>query len=907
LDKNNNFILLKKIIINQLLIFIYVCAFSVVFASNHYATKSFIPINYFYKNEPDSIKKIDLDTIKFNSSTDTSVQKNDDFEYFSEKYLRKNDSLKQKSNNSFDVPVDYIAQDSSIFDFNKQKIYLYGDAHIIYENIELWADFVELDISRNEVLAYGVKDSLGEVQGKPIFKENDEEFRADTIRYNFDTKKGLIKVVITKFEESFLHGEKTKLHSNKHVHLVDGKFTTCDLDHPHYYFKISKAVVIPDDKIISGPVYMVIEDIPTPLGLPFVFFPNTKGGSSGVIIPTFGEEGNRGFFLRDAGYYIAISDQLDMSIMGDIFSKGSWGIGLKSNYKVRYKYNGNLNFKYNKNVFGYKGLNNYETQSMYALRWRFVQDSKFRPNSSFSADVNLSSTAFDKYNSYNANNLMTNTKQSSISYTNSLPNTPFNFSAAFRHSQNNRDSTVHLTLPDISLSTSRLFPFKRQTAVGSSKWYEKVGFTYTMNMTNQITSHEDSLLNITPDKLLNGFSHRIPISTSLKFLKFTTLTPSFNYNERWYFRTLEKNWVYNNPSDPTSTDGYLNLTQQNQFSRVWDYSTSLNWNTQIYGTFQFKGKNLKAIRHVMSPSVNFTYLPDFGVEKFSYYDEYSRIQYNANTGQYDTVSYTYSRFESAPYGTPQRGGAGSLNFSLGNNLEMKLRNSKDTVNNEKKIKILESLNFTTNYNIMADSLNWAPVNMSGRTKINFLNVNFSAVFDPYAIAENPYSGAGMRINKAEFYETGNIFRLTAAKIDLSFNLNSKANESNQNRESQLQTLYGYPDHYVDFNIPWNVRINYSLRYNKPYFDAKTVQTINFSGDFNLTDNWKISFSSGYDIEENKPSYTTLDIYRDLHCWEASVHIVPFGTYKSYMFQINVKAAMLKDLKITKQRSWYDNF
>jgi hypothetical protein len=809
----------------------------------------------------------------------------------------------QKKTGGLDVPVYYEAQDSMLFDFIKQKIFMFGSAHVIYEDIQLWADYIEMDVNNNEILAFGIPDSLGIEQGKPVFKEGEEEFKSDTIRYNFDTKKGLIKQVITKFEESFLHGGITKMHPNKHIHITDGKFTTCDLDHPHYYFKISKAVVIPDDKIVSGPVYLVVEDIPTPLGLPFVFFPNTKGGSSGVIIPEFGEEENRGFFLRNGGYYFAINDYLDLTVLGDFYARGSWGLGLQSNYRKRYKYNGDFQFKYNKNVFGYRGLENYQAQSLYAVRWRFAQDPKARPNSNFSADVNISSSAFDRFNSYSANNFMSNTKQSSISYSNSLPNTPFSLTAALRHSQNNRDGTVNLTLPDISLSSTRLFPFKRKTAVGASKWYEKIGFNYSMNMTNQVTAHEDSIFTITADNLRNGISHRIPISTSLKFLKFTTLTPSFNYNERWYMRSVEKQWVIPDGADA----GYLQDTYINEFSRVWDYSTSLNWNTQIYGTFQFKGKNLKAIRHVVSPSVSFTYLPDFGTERYSYYDEYSRIMYNANTGQYDTVSYFYSRFETAPYGTPPRGGAGSVNFNLGNNLEMKVSDKRDTSNNDKKIKIFESLNFTTNYNIMADSLKWAPVNMSGRTRINFLNVNFNALFDPYAIAENPYGGAGVRINKAEYLESGKLFRLTSANLNLGFSLNSKNMPTKEVSNEQMRSLYGYPEHYVDFDIPWNVRINYSLRYSKPYYESNVVQTVNVSGDFNLTSKWKISFTSGYDVKNKKASYTTIDVYRDLHCWEASIHIVPFGTHKSYMFQINVKADMLKDLKIAKRRSWFDNF
>lgn len=811
----------------------------------------------------------------------------------------------KKSDMSFDYPVYYDAEDSLLFDFMKKKAYLYGKAVVIYESVVLNSEFIQMDFGNNEVYAHGITDSTGALIGKPTFKDGEEEFTADTIRYNFRTKKGIIKDVMTEFEGSYLHGSKTKMQPNKDIHMIDGKFTTCDLEHPHYYFSISKAKVIPHDKIISGPAYLVIEDIPTPLGIPFGFFPNSKGGSSGIIIPEFGDEENRGFFLRNGGYYWAINDFVDLTILGDLYSKGSWGTSILTNYKVRYKYSGNFNLKYNRNILGYKGIN-FSKSDLYAIKWRYSQDPKARPNSTFSADVNISSSKFDRFNSYNANNYMSTNKQSSISYSKVFANSPFSMTSAFRHNQNNATGAINLTLPDLSFNMGRIYPFKRKVKVGDNKLYEKIGIAYTMNLTNQISTSDSTLFDIGFDNMTNGITHRIPISTSSKLFNYTTISPNFNYVERWYFKTMQKNWMFASPSDTVES---LNSQYYSNFSRVWDYSFALKWSTQIYGTFNFIKGNLKAIRHVITPSVYFSYLPDFGQEKFNYYDDYSRIQYNGTTGQYDTVSYSYSRFEGLPYGTPSRGGAGSVNFDIGNNLELKLRNTQDTTKADKKVKLLENLTFAGSYNIMADSLNWSPLTVNGRTKIKFLDLNFNASFDPYAYALSPYDTTlGWRIDQSALTANGKLVRLTLANITAGFSLNSAKGESKANGDTDpYQTLYGYPDQYVDFNIPWNVRVNYTFRYIKPYFESTITQTVNVSGDFNLTKKWKISFTSGYDIVTKKPSYSTVEIYRDLHCWEASLHLVPFGQHKSYMFQINVKASMLKDLKLAKRRSWYDNF
>lgn len=815
----------------------------------------------------------------------------------------------KKSSTEYDFPIYYTSDEKGMTDFRNKKSYLFTNAKISYEEITLTADYMELDFSNNEVLAHGMFDSLGNVVGKPVFKEGEDVYQADTIRYNFKTKKGIIKNVTTEFDGSFLHGGKTKMHANRHVHMVDGKYTTCDnINCPHFYFQISKAIVIPNDKIVSKYANLVIADIPTPIGLPFGFFPNTKNGTSGVIIPTLGNEETRGYFLRDGGYYWLISDKADLTLLGDIFSKGSWSLGMRAKYKVRYKYSGHLNLKYNKNSFGYKGLPNYKTEELFEFVWVFNQDPKARPNSTFSADVNMSSTKYNKENLYDPGDFMATNKQSSISYSKNFPNTPFSLSLALRHNQNNKTGTINFTLPDLSFSMNRIYPLKSKVKVGESKWYEKVGVSYTMNLTNRIKTNEKSFFNIGFDSITNGISHTIPVTTSLKFLKYTTVTPSFTYTERWYVKSMNKHWV-DTSSNVAIPGGYVESDYLAGITRAWDYKASISWMTQLYGTFNFKGNGkLKAIRHVLSPKLSVNYTPDFSKPKYKFYDDYYQIRYNNSTGQYDTVSYFYSRFEGLPYGGPPKGGSGILNLDLDNNLEMKLRNKSDTSSVDKKVKIFESFSFGTNYNIFADSLKWAPLSISGRTRISILDFSFRGMFDPYSYDVDKY-GSFVRIDKLLFRDNSKnnkIARLTSAYLSVDFSLNPKAREKAKNTNA-YRTQYGSPYPYADFSIPWNMRVSYAINYSKP-FDKETItQAINISGDLNLTEKWKVSINTGYDIVRKELTYTTVDIYRDLHCWEASLHIRPFGNYKSYMFQINVKSSVLQDLKLNKRRSWYDNF
>lgn len=812
---------------------------------------------------------------------------------------------KKANSSSLDKPVYYIAKDSNINLIQEELLLLYKEAEIKYDDIQLNADFILVDMKTKEVTAYGLLDTAGNTTGKPIFVQGDETFVADTIRYNFDTKKGIIKNVTTEFDGAYLHGGKTKRHKDESIHMVDGKFTTCDMDHPHFYFKLSKAKVIPEDKVVSGPAFLVIEDIPTPLGIPFGFFPNKKGATSGVIIPEYGEEINRGFFLRNGGYYWAVNDYMDMLFTGDIYSKGSWGAGLRTNYRIKYKMSGNLSFNFNKNVLGYQGFDNYENNQLYRFKWVHKQDPKAHPSFSFNASVDMSSSAYDKYNSYNPSAYMTNTKQSSVNISKFWPGTPFSFNMALQHSQNNRDSTVTMTLPNISFNVSRIYPLKRKNASGKERFYEKIGLSYNMQASNRLTTKEDSIFDANFKDFNNGIKHSIPVNTNLKLFKYITVNPYFNYTERWYMKSLSIAWDDNllNPSDSTFGD----YAEENiyGFNRVWDFKTGASFSTKIYGMFNYNGNYLKALRHVITPNVNLVYYPDFSAERFSYYADYiSDIYYDEMTGQFDTISKTYSRYRDGIYGNAPASGAGSVRFNLTNNLEAKVANPSDTTGKLKKIKLLESLSFNTGYNMMLDSLNWSPVNMTGRTSIGKLNLNFNAQFDPYAIDIDSL-GSAYRVNTMQFTRDGKFARVTSAGLTASMRFSADGIGGEDKNIDNF--LYGYPHSYVDFSIPWSFSVDYNLNYRKPYNEETITQTVRLRGDVNLTKKWKVTFSTGYDFLNKQLSYTNIEIHRDLHCWEMSLAFVPFGNRQFYSFQLNVKSSLLQDLKLQRKQNWVDNF
>ncbi|NOZ46896.1 MAG: LPS-assembly protein LptD [Chlorobi bacterium] len=802
--------------------------------------------------------------------------------------------ITKKRKSVINAPIEYNAQDSMIFSMIGHKVYLYGSGEVHFQEITLKADYIEINLDSNTVYAYGIADSIGKVRGKPFFKQGKEEFTSDTLTFNYKSHKGLIKGVITEEGEGFLHGKITKQQANGEIHLKGGKYTTCNLEHPHFYIALSKAIVIPDDKIVTGPAYLVVAGVPIPFFLPFGFFPNTTSRASGVIIPDYGEEKNRGFYLRRGGYYFAIGEHLDFKVLGEYYTKGSWGLQFNSKYKKRYKFNGNLSANYK-----YTIVNDVTPpKKLFNFKWTHQQDPKAKPNSNFSANVNFGSTQYHRYDNISTQNYLSNTKQSSISYRKNWPNSPFNMSANFRHSQNSIDSTINLTLPEMTFTMNRIFPFKRKEAIGKQKWYEKIGISYSSNMRNSLKNIKDTALfdPATWKKFENGIQNSVPISTSIN-LKYFTLSPSVNYKERWYFHSIQKYYdrdVYINGND--TLQGRIVIDTIPGFNRVYDYSTSASLTTKLYGFYQFLGKNKTAVRHVVTPSVSISYRPDFGEPKWGYYKDYI-------DEKDDTIR--YSIYEKAIFGTPGSGRSGSLNFRIGNNLEMKVKNKRDTTNTFKKIKLIEGFTISSSYNMLADSLNWSAISFNGRTKLfNLINITTNGRMDPYA-----YDSLNSTvINKFEYTTSGKLARLTSASLSAGFSINSKKlkklfSPEEEDQDNKSEDI----DPFSDFSLPWNFRIDYSLRYTKPRLEAKITQALRFSGDVSLTNKWKIGVSSGYDFIVREFTYTSINIARDLHCWQARFTWIPFGFRQQYTFTINAKASLLQDLKYNKKKSWYDNF
>lgn len=802
-----------------------------------------------------------------------------------------------------EAPISYNALDSIVVSLDGKKVYLYNDAMVTYETIELKADYIELDLQTKEVYAEGVPDSADVVQGSPVFRDGEEEFESKTLRYNFETQKGIITDVKTQQGEGYVHSERTKKIDANSFILRKGKYTTCDADHPHFYLRMTKAKVISNKKIITGPAYLVLEDFPIyfPM-IPFGFFPNSPSYSSGIIIPTYGEEQNRGFFLREGGYYWAASQYFDLTLKGDIYSKGSWGTNVHTNYKKRYKFSGNFDFRYNVNRYSDPGLPDFSRSPGFSVRWSHSQDAKANPFQSFSANVNLSTTSYDKQNSYDVQSYLQTTKSSSISYSKKWENSPFNMSASFRHSQNSRDTTISLSLPEMTFSMSKIYPFRSKDRVGSPKWYEKIGVSYTGNIRNSISAKEYELLDQSLIKdWQNGWKHSIPISLpTFNLLKYVNVSPSVSYSERWYTNYITRTYAY----DHVAEEATIWEDTTYHFKRNYNYSFSLSAQTNIYGNFMMKNPNsrIKQIRHKMSPSVSFSYTPDFGDPKYGFWDSYTDI---------DGKIHYYDRFDYGVFGSAGRGESAAINFSLTNNLEAKVAAKNDTIGSEEKfekIKIIDNLGISGSYNFIADSLNLSNIRINGRTTIKGVNLNFGGTINPYAT-----DTTGSVINRYMWNEASGLSKLgRLTNANLSFGMSFKSKKDNQQTEEGEETsdpiIPGNQWQYYDFDIPWDFRFDYSLSYSKrsPYHKAQVNQSLNFSGRMSLTREWNMSLTTNFDIQAREFSFTTFNINRRLHCWNMSFNFVPFGQRKSYSFTINASSSMLKDLKVDKKRSWFDN-
>ncbi|MBC8298554.1 MAG: LPS-assembly protein LptD [Pelagibacterales bacterium] len=794
----------------------------------------------------------------------------------------------QIQNNFFDDEIKQFAEDSLKLSIDGKKAFLYGNAKIEYQKTTITASYIEIDWDKNTIYASFTTDSAKNKIGIPVFTEENESFKAEEMTYNFKTKKCSVKKITTKEGEGYILGKTVKKVSDDVFYLHKGDYTTCDAEKPHFSIRANKIKIIPGKKIITGPAYLTFFRIPTPLIFPFGYFPNNDKKSSGLIIPSYGESANMGFFLKDGGYYLTLSEKMDLSLKSDIYTQGSWNLKSLLRYNNRYKYSGNLNLSYGNMKNSYVGFPDYSEKKDFNIKWSHKQDQKANPSLTFSANVEAGSSTYHRNNSYDDNEYLKNTMSSNINLSKSWTDGFFNnLNLSLRHSQNTSNKNISLTLPDVSLNSKRVYPFKLIGNSAKTQWYDKISIQYGMNTKNTIST-TDSLLftKNSLSKFRNGMTHNIPISSSIKVLKYFTLTPSFNLTERWYLNRIEKTW--------NSNDSTLTTDTISKFTRAHDYNLSTGLNTKIYGLVEFKKSKIAGIRHVMSPNISFTYNPDFSDEK---YDYYKTVQINEN-GE----TQNYSIMENGIYGSPSNRESGTINFSLGNILDMKIRNNKDTVETFKKIKLIESLGISSSYNIFSDSLNFSNIRLNARTRLlNILDITFSSDYDPYVTNTDRTN----RINQFELSTNKRLARLKSftTSIGLSINDKSFSADKDENKDEKKEE-----DENRDFYaIPWDLSANYSLTYDKGHniaAFADTTQSLTFSGNLKITKNWKIGFRSGYDFDQKELTYSSVDIYRDLHCWEMLFHWIPLGYHQSYTLTIRVKAAALRDLKYEKKKDWF---
>jgi hypothetical protein len=839
-------------------------------------------------------------------------------------------AVKKKS--EIEDPVKYSAVDSLFFDMENKTVHLYGDAHVEYQKIDLKAAYIEFNMADQTVYATGTPDSTGTNVNNPVFKDGADEFNAHWIKYNFKTKKGFVYFVKTKQGEGTLIGDSTKRSPNGQVSLKGATYSTCDLDHPHFYFQLTKAKLVPNDKVVSGPAYLVVADIPFKMiFVPFGYFPNTKTYSSGILFPSWGEENTRGFYLRDGGYYFAISDHMDARVTGEFFSKGSWGAAVQTNYKKRYKYSGNFAFNFNENVSSEKGLPDYATQNDYRLNWSHSQDQKANPNSTFSASVSMSSSEYDKRNSYNIKDYTTNTKSSSISYTHHWPNSPFSLTSSLNHNQNSNTKDIDMTLPQVAFNMASIYPFRREDASGDLKWYENIQLKYDAGLDNHVSTKDSLFLtNRMFDNMKNGFKHEIPLSYNIKITKSINITPSLQYRGMLYTDYYTYKWIdtayypssgYRGVNDSvdyvglsagnpqmSGAYGYMDTTRHRglYYAHAYYPQVSTGYNPKVYGMFTFKNSKVKAIRHMMSPGVSFSYVPDISSFVPNYY---------YTTRQNGKKDIQLSYFKDNIYGTPTPppGQSAMLTFSLKNNLEMKYLSESDTSSKEEKITLLRDLNLSANYNLMADSFNLSNIQLTSSTSIfgDKLSINFNSTFDPYKFD----TAKGGRVNSYMAKNWGKPARLTNASITMSTRFSSSEVKPEQKTEGNENENLPVPTPKVpsqidpnapDYSLPWSLDVNYSWSYSNTFnrqkrnFESTITQMIDFQGSLKLTKKWNLGFQSGYDFTAKDLTPTNINITRDLHCWKMSFSWTPFGTHQSYNFTINAVANILKDLKYNKR-------
>jgi lipopolysaccharide assembly outer membrane protein LptD (OstA) len=830
----------------------------------------------------------------------------------------------KKDGNSLKSEVISHAEDSVVTDQENQITYLYGRARVKYEDFELDADYIRLDQKKNLLFAKGSIDPVTKAYvGRPISKQGkDKPLESDSLLFNYKTKKGKIYNPASEQDGDFLSGGVAKKLNETEVAYKNVIFSTCSLPYPdtHFGIVITKGIA-EKNRIISGPAYLEIEGIPLPLVIPFGFFPKPDTRTSGVIIPTFGEDQRLGFFLRDFGYYIGLNDYVDLTTMGSIYSKGSYEVSETVHYKKRYKYDGNFTFNYGSHNYGLEGD---PPQKDYKLTWSHSQDPNANPGSTLSASVNIQSSKFAQNNpasvSYNAQSLVTGSLNSSVNYSKTWAGTPFNMSLGLTQSQDLVNQTVSLNLPTLSFSMASLSPFDSKERVGEQKWYQKVTLSYSLQASNSINALPESELfnsSVLLKALQTHITHNIPVGLSLNVLKYFQLSTNVNYTEHWYLQSINKAYARGsaNGRDSLVTDTI------NGFKRAGSYTLGTSLSTKVYSTFQFKKGNLEAIRHVMTPSLSFSFNPDFSSPGYGYY---KTIISNAIV-PYPYSSTKYSIFED---GFPSAGRTAGVGFNLDNNIEIKLKpKTTDTSGKDRKIPIIQGLSFSSFYNFAQDSLRLSQISFTAHTAIlnQKVNLSLSGALNPYvtklfdSVANGQITHSYRTINTYSF-QNGQFPTLTSITFSMSGSLNSTtfdpvkhavpgSNLQNitTNQAQRLAAINSDPSAYVDFNVPWNLSFNYSLNYGNGYTSTSVSNTLMLSGDFNLTSKWKIQYSTTYDLRALKLSgVPSFSIYRDLHCWDLNVQWVPFGYFKSYNVTLKVRAAILQDLKLSKRSDYTSN-
>ena len=860
------------------------------------------------------------------------------------------DSLNRKKKNGIDAPVTYSGEDSLVYDAKSKVAYIYGSSAVKYENMDLTSDRIQMSLDSSLVRAVGSPDSTEKkgVKGRPLFKMAGSEYESDTIAFNFKTKKGFINNVYTQQEDGYLTSEMSKRDSSGVIYLKHGRYTTCDEEHPDFYIALSRAKVRPGKDVVFGPAYLVVADVPLPLVIPYGFFPFTKKFSSGIIMPSYGDEQDRGFYLRDGGYYFAMGDKWDLKLIGEIYTQGSWGISAASNYRKRYRYNGSFLASFQDTRTGDKGMPDYARQTSFKIQWSHRQDAKANPFSSLSASVNFATSSYERNNLtslYNPQSLTQSTRTSSISWSTNFSSIGMSLSSTANLNQNMRDSSVAMTLPDLNVSISRFYPFRRKHMVGNQRWYEKISMSYTGHLSNSINTKEDRLMKANLLKeWRNGIQHSIPVSGSFTLLNYVNVSPSFNFTDRMYSRKVERSW-------DTAAQKEKNDTTYG-FHNVYDWNLALSASTKLYGFFvpnkKIFGDKVMAIRHVITPSVSFSYAPDFGSARYGYYGTYQKTDAHGNVSLVE-----YSPYEGALYGVPGKGKSGNISWDISNNLEMKIKSDHDKDSlGYKKISLIDELGLTMSYNSAATTHKWSDLSMRIRLKWwkNY-TFNMNAVFGTYAYELDangkPYIGNhtlwGMgKFGRFQGFSQNLSFTLTPEKLRKWFGGGNSEDEEAPGRdkegvdtdiesnidEDMIEGQRGArkkkeggktatdDDGYMLFNMPWSLTFGYGItmrentdikkfNYDKMRYPYKFTQTLNVSGNLRISDGWNISFSSGYDFENHAMSMTTASLQRDLHCFNMSCQVV-LAPYTSYNFTFRANASTLTDALKYDKRSGYSN-